>query len=83
MDTQRLTVKIFSPYQVFYQGSAVSVTGTNKTGPFDVLFNHSNFFSLLPGGILKVNTGYETVSIQINSGVMKVNSNNVTVFANV
>jgi F0F1-type ATP synthase epsilon subunit len=78
-----LKVKIFSPYQVFYQGAAVSVSGNNKTGPFDVLVNHSNFFSLLPPSILQVNTGYEKVKVQINSGFMKVDRNTITVFANV
>jgi F0F1-type ATP synthase epsilon subunit len=83
MDAQKLAVKVFSPYQVFYQGSAVSVSAANKTGPFDVLFNHGNFFSLLPAGRVKVNTGYETVEIQISSGVMRVAHNQLTLFANV
>jgi F0F1-type ATP synthase epsilon subunit len=84
MDTSnRLNVKIFSPYQVFYQGSAVSVSGHNKTGPFDVLVNHGNFFSLLPEGIVTVNTGFEAIQIQIGSGVMKVSNNTVELFANV
>jgi hypothetical protein len=80
---ERLTVKIFSPYQVFYQGSAVSVTANNKTGPFDILFNHSNFFSLLPPGVIKVNTGFETIDIEVNSGILRVAQNTVTLFANV
>lgn len=83
MDAQRLDVKIMSPYQIFYQGSAVSVSAENKTGPFDVLYNHSNFFSLLPGGIVKVNTGFEQISIEIGSGIIRVAQNTVMLFANV
>lgn len=79
----RLTVKIFSPYQVFYQGAAVSVSGNNKTGNFDVLADHGNFFSLLPKGIIRVDTGYEKVDIEINTGFIKVIKNTVTLFANV
>ncbi len=79
----KLNVKVFSPYQVFYQGAAVSVSGVNKTGSFDVLVDHSNFFSLLPKGIVKVNTGYETVDIEINTGFIKVSKNIITLFANV
>jgi F0F1-type ATP synthase epsilon subunit len=80
---QKLTVKIFSPYQVFFQGAAVSVSASNKTGPFDVLFNHGNFFSLLPPGIVRVNSGFENIDIEINSGVIRVSNNTVTLFANV
>ncbi len=83
MDSQRLQVKVFSPYQIFYQGSAVSVSAINKTGPFDVLFNHSNFFSLLPPGIVRVNTGFENIDIEVASGIIRVAQNQVTLFANV
>lgn len=83
MDSQRLQVKVMSPYQVFYQGSAVSISAKNRTGPFDVLYNHSNFFSLLPPGIVKVNTGFETINIEIASGIIRVAQNTVTLFANV
>ena len=81
--TPRLDVKIFSPYQVFYQGTAVSVSAKNKTGPFDILYNHSNFFTLLPPGIVVVNTGFEAIKIEVGSGVLKVTKNSVELFANV
>ena len=80
---QMLQVKIFSPYQLFYEGSAVSVSAKNKTGPFDVLFNHGNFFSLLLPGRIEVNTGFEKVPVEVDSGLIRVNDNQVVVFANV
>ncbi len=83
MDKSKLEVKVFSPYQVFYRGSAISLSATNKTGPFDILYNHSNFFSLLTSGRVSVNTGFEKVEIDIESGFVKVTNNSVVLFANV
>lgn len=83
MEKSRLDVKVFSPYQIFFRGSALSLSATNKTGPFDVLFNHSNFFSLLSAGRVSVNTGFEKIEIDIESGFIKVTNNAVVLFANV
>ncbi len=80
---EKLEVNIFSPYQTFYKGKATSVSGKNKSGDFDVLYNHGNFFSLLPAGMVTVDTGFETVYIEISSGFMRVAQNSVTLFANV
>ncbi len=84
MDTQnKLYIKVFSPYRVFFEGSADSLTAANAEGIFDVLYNHSNFFSMLAAGKIAVNTGFEKVGIEIESGFIKVTDNHVVVFANV
>lgn len=84
MSEAKLQVKIFSPYEVFYEGGAVSLSAQNKTGPFDILYNHSNFFSLLTAGIVRVKTDYgDLIEIQILRGVIRVTQNSVTLFANV
>lgn len=84
MSESKLQVKIFSPYEVFYEGGAVSLSAQNKTGPFDILYNHSNFFSLLTAGIVRVKTDYgDLIEIQILRGVIRVTQNSVTLFANV
>ncbi|TAK89162.1 hypothetical protein EPO04_03625 [Patescibacteria group bacterium] len=79
----RFKVKVFSPYQTFYKGTALSLSAQNATGPFDVLFNHGNFFTLISPGIVRVDTGYDTVEIEVTRGIMRVADNNVTLFANV
>lgn len=79
----RFQVKVFSPYQTFYQGSALSLSANNTTGPFDVLYNHGNFFTMISPGIVKVNTGYDMVEIEVARGIMRVADNRVTLFANV
>lgn len=79
----RFQVKVFSPYQTFYQGSALSLSANNATGPFDVLYNHGNFFTMISPGIVTVDTGYDTVEIEVARGIMRVADNRVTLFANV
>lgn len=80
---QQLRVKVFSPYQVFYEGAAISVSGVNSTGPFDVLLNHANFFSLLLPCKIIVNTGYERFAFPIKHGILKVRQNQVRLFVDV
>ena len=80
---ERLVVKVISPFETFYEGNAVSLSAKNKTGPFDVLFNHGNFFSLLTPGRIVINTGFDKVQVEITSGVIQVFRNKVVVFANV
>jgi F0F1-type ATP synthase epsilon subunit len=79
----RLKVKVFSPFQTFYQGDASSLSAANKTGPFDVLYDHANFFSLLTAGHVKVGTGFQDYTFPITRGIMKVTDNTVTVFIDV
>ena len=79
----KLSVKVFSPYQTYYQGEAVSLSAVNKTGPFDVLVSHANFFSLLTAGDVVIETGYARLAFPVNRGVIKVTDNQVTVFVDV
>lgn len=79
----RMSVKVFSPYQTFYQGAAVSLSAYNREGPFDVLYNHGHFFSLLSSGKVTVRTDYGTNEIEIENGILKVSDNLVTLFVNV
>ncbi len=80
---RKLNVKIFSPYQTYYQGEAVSVSAANRTGPFDVLAGHINFFSLLTGGTVTLNTGFQVLEFQISRGILRVNHDEITLFADV
>ncbi len=75
-----LKVKVLSPTQSFYDGPAVSVTAINKVGPFDVLVNHANFFSLLTKGDIVINTGTQALNFPITHGIIKVHNNSITLF---
>lgn len=82
--SDKLIVKVFSPYQVFFEGSAVSLSACNPAGPFDVLYNHVNFFSILEAGDVVVDGGSPAtqLSIPIQRGFIKVADNTVTLFVN-
>ena|SRR5215469_673808 len=82
-EKNRFNVHIFSPYETYYQGEAVSLSATNRTGPFDILAGHINFFSLLTGGTVVLNTGFQQLEFQIARGILRVSHNDVTLFADV
>jgi F0F1-type ATP synthase epsilon subunit len=76
-------LKVLSPTNKYYQGPAVSLSASNKAGPFDILESHVNFFSLLKPGTVKINTGTQVIEIKIDSGIIKVSRDNVILFFNV
>jgi F0F1-type ATP synthase epsilon subunit len=82
-DQKRFKVKIFSPYQTYYEGEAASLSAVNRTGPFDVLPGHINFFSLLTTGTIVLNTGFQRLEFPIARGILRVNRDTVTLFADV
>ncbi len=79
----KLTVKVFSPYQIFYNGEADSVSAVNQTGPFDVLAQHASFFSILTPSDVMVRNADKQQSFRVERGVIKVDRNSVTVFMNI
>ena len=79
----QLRARVLSPTQTLYDGPALSVSATNRVGPFDILANHANFFSLLTEGNIVVNTGFQTYTFPIQHGIVKVKSNVVTLFIDI
>lgn len=79
----KLQVKIISPFEVFYEGAANSISAVNKTGPFDVLANHTNFMALLIPGVVRLQTDIGPREFKISRGIIKVAGNKVILFANV
>ena len=82
--TKLKKVKIYSPFRVYYDNEATSVSAVNLTGPFDVLPGHKNFLSLLGKGnvIVRRESGKEE-SIAIERGIMHVNGDEVRIFLDV
>ena len=80
---KRLKVKISSPYQTYFQGDAVSVTAANKKGPFDILAGHINFFSLLTTSQIVVDTGFQRLQFPLQRGIIRVERDVVTIFADI
>jgi F-type H+-transporting ATPase subunit epsilon len=79
----QFTLKVLSPDKKYYEGQAVSVSATNKAGAFDILEGHTNFFSLLLPGVVKVDTGTEIIEIPVSSGIVKVTRDMATFFVNI
>lgn len=79
----RLHARVLSPTQTLYDGAALSVSATNKVGPFDILADHANFFSLLTEGDIAINTGYQSFTFPIHKGIVKVKNNEVTLFIDI
>lgn len=82
-DPNLLHVKVWSPFKVFYDGTAKSVSGVNGTGTFDILPKHHNFITILNACDLALETQDGKVKIRIAGGVMHVRQNTVTVFLEV
>jgi F0F1-type ATP synthase epsilon subunit len=77
-------IKIYSPFKVYYDQDSYSISGVNRTGPFDILPHHHNFMSLLEACELTIRpmTGPDQ-RIRISGGLMNVKADKVTVFLDI
>ena len=79
-------VKVYSPFKVYFDEDAFSMSGQNATGPFDVLPHHHNFMTLLGACeliIRPVNGPPPEQRIRISGGLMHVKADKVTIFLDV
>ena len=79
-----MQVKVYSPFNDYYEGAAFSLSAENATGPFDILPKHHNFISLLSACeiiVRSVNKGEQR--IRISGGLMHVKADRVIVFLDV
>jgi len=81
--SRTLRVRVSSPYQIYFDELAVSISGENLTGPFDILPGHHNFITLLTPCELSIKTDNETRKIKINGGVMHVKADMASVFLDI
>lgn len=82
-DDPILQVKVSSPFHVYFDEPALSISGLNRTGPFDILPGHHNFITLLDACELRIRTSNEERRIRINGGVMHVKADMASVFLDV
>ncbi|HEX9679606.1 MAG TPA: hypothetical protein VGA08_03230 [Candidatus Saccharimonadales bacterium] len=77
-------VKVYSPFRIYYDNKAASVSALNGTGPFDILPGHKKFLTLLSSGDIVVrSTSGKEETITIDRGVMHVSQDIVRVFLDV
>lgn len=84
LDESSINVKIYSPFKVYFNGQAKSISAENDTGPFDILPKHHNFMTLLNAGEITVSRkSAGEQKYRIARGVMHVKKNQVIVFLDV
>ncbi|MGH7233836.1 MAG: hypothetical protein ACREF7_00095 [Candidatus Saccharimonadales bacterium] len=81
--TKTFKIKVASPYQTYFDEPALSISGVNKTGPFDVLAGHHNFITLLEPCELVIKLPNEERKIRINGGLMHVKADMASIFLDV
>ncbi len=78
-----MAVKVYAPFQVYFEGDAYSVSAVNATGPFDILPKHHNFLCMLVPCSLKI-VGVDTEkTIKVHRALMHVKADRVVVFMDV
>src|SRR5690606_8439384 len=83
-DKPTMSVKVYAPFQVYFEGEAYSVTAQNAVGPFDILPRHRNFLCMLVPCdlIIKPTTNKQKV-IKVHRALMHVKADKVVVFMDV
>lgn len=79
----QLEVKLYSPFHVYFDGGAESVSAINETGPFDILPGHANFFTLLAQGEVRIVSAGQKYTYTVNRGIVQVTDNEVKIFLDV
>lgn len=83
LDATSINVKIYSPFKIYFDGPAKSISAENDTGPFDILPKHHNFMTLLNAGEITVAREDGDQKYRIARGIMHVKKNQVIVFLDV
>ena len=82
-DATSMHVKLYSPYKVYFDDQAQSISAVNATGTFDILPQHHNFMTLLDPCDVIIRTRGEERKIRISRAVMHVKANQVIIFLDV
>ncbi len=79
-----MAVKVYAPFQVYFEGDAYSISAVNATGPFDILPKHHNFLCMLvPCNLTILPVEGEQKTIKIRRALMHVKADRVVVFMDV
>lgn len=81
--TPAMEVKVYAPFQVYFEGSAFSISAENATGPFDILPHHKNFLCMLVPCTVSIQSVQGMKTVKIHRALMHVKANRVVIFMNV
>lgn len=76
-------LKVYSPFRIYFNEPAFSISAENATGPFDILPHHHNFISLLIPCELQIKAPQGDRRVRISGGLMHVRADEVKVFLDV
>ncbi|HEX2095709.1 MAG TPA: ATP synthase F1 subunit epsilon [Longimicrobiaceae bacterium] len=76
-----LRVSVLSPEQAVYEGEATHVVAPALDGKLGILRGHAPLMALLGEGILRIDTGRESVQFHVAGGFLQVVDNVVTVLS--
>ena len=84
-EVMMLTITARAPFHVYFEGQAMSLTGFNSVGPFDILPGHADFFSILEACEISIDEGdgNQPTLIEIRNGIITVRDDHVMLFANI
>ncbi len=82
-DELTMAVRVASPFKVYFDEKAYSLSGENDTGEFDILPHHHNFITLLGACELAIRTRSGVSRVKISGGLMHVKADLVVIFLNV
>ena len=75
-------LEVITPEEKVFAGDVKSVQLPGAEGSFQILNNHSPIVSTLKkGNVVVVDANNESKEIQVNGGVVEVNSNHIIVLA--
>lgn len=76
-----LNVRIISPQEDLYRGTALSISSTNSTGKFDILPQHANFITLVQNAPITIRTGDgKNLSYNFPLAIIHTSGNEVRIF---
>ena len=80
---KQLKVIARAPFHVYYEGTADSISATNRIGDFSILPGHADFFSMLSAGTVTITDGETATEFEIERGLMTVRDDAVYLFVGV
>lgn len=82
-ESKTLNVIARAPFEVYYEGEALSLSAINRVGEFDILPGHADFFSVLSPCEVLIETAGEPIQFTINNGILTVRDDNAMLFVNI
>ncbi|MGH7234610.1 MAG: hypothetical protein ACREF7_04170 [Candidatus Saccharimonadales bacterium] len=83
-DLKNLKVTARAPFQIYFEGEALVVSGANKVGKFDILPGHANFFSVInPDSEIVIGTDKEDTHIKVSNGIVTAKDDEVLLFLDI